>query len=400
MTTGGSLAVADDRPADDGHAGAGGGGWSGPDELRAALGEWLEANLTPEVVEAGRTGLHGQGDLELVRDWNHRLAGAGWAAISWPTEYGGREATVAEQLAYHEVMVAAEAPGPLNVIGVANIAPAIMAFGRPDQKERFLGPMLRGDEIWCQGMSEPDAGSDLASLRTRAAAAEDGFVVNGQKTWNSLGQYADWCQLYVRTDPEAPKHKGISCLLVDMRSPGIEVRPLRTMTGDAQFAELFFTDVYVPGDCLLGPLHDGWRVAMTTLSFERAGVAKFHLGLAARFEQLVEEARRSGVTISPTLRDRMVRLYSQIACMRWMTSRELEAIGAGNKPSPAGGSLTKLVWAAASQELADIGFSLFGDRSANQWTWAMLGSRSSSIAGGTTEINRNIVAEHGLGLPR
>jgi alkylation response protein AidB-like acyl-CoA dehydrogenase len=172
------------------------------------------------------------------------------------------------------------------------------------------------------------------------------------------------------------------------------------MTGDAQFAELFFTDVDVPGDCLLGPLHDGWRVAMTTLSFERAGVAKFHLGLAARFEQLVEEARRSGVTISPTLRDRMVRLYSQIACMRWMTSRELEAIGAGNKPSPAGGSLTKLVWAAASQELADIGFSLFGDRSANQWTWAMLGSRSSSIAGGTTEINRNIVAEHGLGLPR
>jgi alkylation response protein AidB-like acyl-CoA dehydrogenase len=398
MTTDGSLAVADDRPADS-HAGERG-GWSGPDELRAALGEWLEANLTPEVVEAGRTGLHGQGDLELVRDWNHRLADAGWAAISWPTEHGGRGATVAEQLAYHEVMVAAEAPGPLNVIGVANIAPAIMAFGRPDQKERFLGPMLRGDEIWCQGMSEPDAGSDLASLRTRAAAAENGFVVNGQKTWNSLGQFADWCQLYVRTDPEAPKHKGITCLLVDMRSPGIEVRPLRTMTGDDQFAELFFTDVDVPGDCLLGPLHDGWRVAMTTLSFERAGVAKFHLGLAARFEQLVEEARQSGVTISPTLRDRMVRLYSQIACMRWMTSRELAAIGAGNKPSPAGGSLTKLVWAAASQELADIGFSLFGDRSANKWTWAMLGSRSSSIAGGTTEINRNIVAEHGLGLPR
>ncbi len=399
MTTDGSLTVADDRPGGD--AGAQGpGGWSGADELRAALGQWLEANLTPEVVEAGRTGLHGQGDIELVRDWNHRLAEAGWAAISWPTEFGGHEATVAEQLAYHEVMVAAEAPGPLNVIGVANIAPAIMAFGRPDQKERFLAPMLRGDEIWCQGMSEPDAGSDLASLRTRAADSGDQFVVNGQKTWNSLGQYADWCQLYVRTDPDAPKHKGISCLLVDMRSPGIEVRPLRTMTGDDQFAELFFTDVQVPHDCLLGPLHEGWRVAMTTLSFERAGVAKFHLGLAARFEQLVEEARRSGVTISPTLRDRMVRLYSQIACMRWMTSRELEAIGAGNKPSPAGGSLTKLVWAAASQELADIGFSLFGDRSANHWTWALLGSRSSSIAGGTTEINRNIVAEHGLGLPR
>jgi alkylation response protein AidB-like acyl-CoA dehydrogenase len=398
MTTDGSLAVADD-PADQDDA-TPGRPWSGPDELRVALGEWLDANLTPQVVEAGRTGLHGEGDLELLRDWNHRLTDAGWAAISWPLEFGGHEASVAEQLAYYEIMVARDAPGPLNVIGVANIAPAIMAFGRPDQKQRFLSPMLRGDEIWCQGMSEPDAGSDLASLRTAAVVADDGFVVNGQKTWNSLGQYADWCQLYVRTDPEAPKHKGISCLLVDMRTPGIEVRPLRTMTGDAPFAELFFTDVEIPRDCLLGPLHDGWRVAMTTLSFERAGVAKFHLGLAARFAQLVEEARRSGVTITPVMRDRMVQLYSQIACMRWMTSRELEAIGAGNKPSPAGGSLTKLMWAAAGQELADIGFSLFGDGTANSWSWALLSSPSSSIAGGTTEINRNIVAEHGLGLPR
>ena len=254
------------------------------------LADWLEANLTPEMAAAGRMGLHSDGDLELLRAWNHRLADAGLAAIAWPAEYGGRDATVAEQLAYYEVMVAAEAPGPVNVIGVANIAPAIMAFGRPAQQERFLTPMLRGDEIWCQGMSEPDAGSDLASLRTSAKVVDDGFVVNGQKTWNSLGQYADWCQLYVRSDPDVPKHKGISCLLVDMRTPGIEVRPLRTMTGDSTFAELFFTDVFVPRDGLLGPLHDGWRVAMTTLSFERAGVAKFHLGLAARFEQLVAEA--------------------------------------------------------------------------------------------------------------
>jgi alkylation response protein AidB-like acyl-CoA dehydrogenase len=295
MSADGSLAVADHRPIDDTDMGTSD-SWSGPEELRVALARWLDANLTPEVVQAGRTGLHGEGDVELLRDWNRRLADAGWAAISWPVEHGGRDATVAEQLAYYEVMVAADAPGPLNVIGVANIAPAIMAFGRPEQKERFLAPMLRGGEIWCQGMSEPDAGSDLASLRTAAAVSEDGFVLNGQKTWNSLGQYADWCQLYVRTDPEAPKHKGISCLLVDMRTPGIEVRPLRTMTGDETFAELFFTDVHVPRDSLLGPLHDGWRVAMTTLSFERAGVAKFHLGLTARFEQLVTEARKAGVT--------------------------------------------------------------------------------------------------------
>ncbi len=399
MSADGSLAVAGDYPARP-EMTAWPVTWSGPEQLRAALTDWLETNLTPEVATAGRMGLHSDGDFELLRAWNHCLADAGLAAISWPSEYGGRDASVAEQLAYYEVMVAADAPGPVNVIGVANIAPAIMAFGHSGQQERFLTPLLRGDEIWCQGMSEPDAGSDLASLRTSARVVDDGFVVNGQKTWNSLGQHADWCQLYVRTDPDAPKHKGISCLLVDMRTPGIEVRPLRTMTGDSTFAELFFDDVFVPRDCLLGPLHEGWRVAMTTLSFERAGVAKFHLGLAARFDQLVAEAKQAGTVISPVLRDRMARLYSSIACMRWMTSRELEAIGAGGKPSPAMGSLTKLMWAAAGRELADIGFTLFGDGTENHWRWSLISSPSSSIAGGTTEINRNIVAEHGLGLPR
>jgi alkylation response protein AidB-like acyl-CoA dehydrogenase len=402
-----TAALAVSRPSENdlpGGAHEQGGLGTGPDALRAELSAWLDAHLTPEVVSAGRGGLHGTGDVEVLRDWNRRLADAGWAAISWPVEHGGRDATVAEQLAYHEVMVAADAPGPLNVIGVANIAPAIMAFGRPDQTTRFLRPMLRGDEIWCQGMSEPDAGSDLASLRTSATAVEDGFVINGQKTWNSLGEHADWCQLYVRTDPEAPKHKGLSCLLVDMRTPGIEVRPLRTMTGESPFAELFFTDVHVPSDALLGPLHEGWRVAMTTLSFERAGVAKFHLQLTARFEELVAQARQADVTLTPVVRDRMIRLYSSIACMGWMTTRELEAVGAGGKPSPASGSITKLMWAAAGQELADLGYTIFGDSprggSEGPWGWALLNSRANSIAGGTTEINRNIVAEHGLGLPR
>ena len=226
----------------------------------------------------------------MLRRWNRALADAGWAAVAWPAEYGGRDASVAEQLAYHEVMAAADAPGPVNVIGVANIAPAILDAGTQEQKDRFLLPMLRGDEIWCQGMSEPDAGSDLASLRTAAVLDGDQFVINGQKTWNSLGHHADWCQLYVRTDPTAPKHAGISCLLVDMRTPGIEARPLRTMTGDSTFSELFFTDVRVPKTALLGPLNQGWKVAMTTLSYERAGVAEFHLSLSARFADLVEEA--------------------------------------------------------------------------------------------------------------
>ncbi len=369
--------------------------------FREALEEWLEANLTPEVIAAGREGYEDEHTLKVLRVWNQALADAGWAAVSWPAAYGGRDATVEEQLAYHEVMAAAGAPGPVNVIGVSNIAPAILEAGTQEQKDRFLGPMLRGDEIWSQGMSEPDAGSDLGSLRTAAVIDGDQFVINGQKTWNSLGNHADWCQLYVRTDPEAPKHGGISCLLVDMRTPGIEVRPLRTMTGDVMFSEIFLTDVRVPVQSLLGPLNGGWKVAMTTLSYERAGVAKLHLGLSARFDELMDETKRSGLTVSAVDRDRLSQLYSRIACLRWSTARELEAVGRGGRPSPAMGSMAKLMWAEISQELAGVAVGMLGPGALEgNWTKSLTGSVGSSIAGGTSEINRNIVAEHGLGLPR
>jgi alkylation response protein AidB-like acyl-CoA dehydrogenase len=207
--------------------------------------------------------------------------------------------------------------------------------------------------------------------------------------------------MYVRTDPDAPKHGGISCLLVDMTTPGIEVRPLRTMTGEVMFSEIFLTDVRVPVSSMLGPLNGGWKVAMTTLSYERAGVAKLHLGLSARFEELVEETRRSGVTVSPVARDRLAQLYSRIACLRWSTARELEAVGRGGRPSAAMGSLAKLMWAEISQELAGVALGLLGPGALDgPWSKSLVGSRGSSIAGGTSEINRNIVAEHGLGLPR
>jgi alkylation response protein AidB-like acyl-CoA dehydrogenase len=375
------------------------------DEFRPSLTRWLGENLTPEVVAAGRAGLVNAHTIEILRAWNRTLADAGWAAISWPIEFGGRSATIAEQLAFHEVMVDFDAPGPVNSIGVANIAPAIMAIGTQEQKDRYLAPMLRGDEIWCQGMSEPDAGSDLASLKTSAVAVADGdgegFVINGQKTWNSLGEFADWCQLYVRTDPSVPKHKGISCLLVDMRSPGVEVRPMRSMVGETVFSEIFFTDVRVPARALLGSLHEGWQVAMTTLSHERAGVARFHLVLTARFNELLEDARRAGVVATPVQRDRLARLYASIGAMRYMTTRELEAIGHGGQPSPAMGSVAKLMWAHATQELADLAVGLFGSGALDgPWTQHLIASPGVSIAGGTSDINRNIVAEHGLGLPR
>jgi alkylation response protein AidB-like acyl-CoA dehydrogenase len=261
--------------------------------------------------------------------------------------------------------------------------------------------MLRGGDIWCQGMSEPDAGSDLASLRTRAVDDGEVFVVNGQKTWNSLGRYADWCQLYVRTDPDAPKHKGISCLLVDMRSPGIEVRPVRTMAGDLTFSELFFTDVRVPKDALLGPLHGGWGVAMATLSHERAGVARLHLSLSRRFDQLLAEARGRPSLADPVVRQRLAAVYSRIACMRWGTTRELHSVATGHAPSPTMGSLTKLMWSLTEQQLAELAVDLMGlDGLSGHWAKGLASSRQSTIAGGTTEINRNILAEHGLGLPR
>jgi alkylation response protein AidB-like acyl-CoA dehydrogenase len=369
--------------------------------FRRALTEWLNANLTPEVVDAGREGLEGPEALEVLRSWNRILADAGWAAVAWPTEYGGRDATVEEQLAYLEVMADAGAPGPVNVIGVANIAPAILEFGTEDQKDRFIGPLLRGDEIWCQGMSEPDAGSDLGSLRTAATIDGDEFVVNGQKTWNSLGHLADWCQLYVRTDPSAAKHGGLSCLLVDMKSPGLEVRPLRTMTGEVMFSELFFSDVRVPMTSLLGPLNEGWKVAMTTLSYERAGVAKFHLSLSARFAALVEETRRTGIEVTPVQRDRLAHLYGRIACLRWSTARELESVGRGGRPSPSMGSLAKLMWADITQDLAGLAVGMLGpDGLGGPWSKGLCAAPGVSIAGGTSEINRNIVAERGLGLPR
>jgi alkylation response protein AidB-like acyl-CoA dehydrogenase len=371
---------------------------SGADEFRAELRTWLVDHLTPEVVEAGGRAVEG-GSLELLRAWNRTLADGGWAAPSWPVQHGGRGAGVDEQLAYLEETSRVRAPGPVNVIGVSNIAPAIMQFGTPEQQARYLQPMLRGDEIWSQGMSEPDAGSDLASLRTAAVEDGDDFVINGQKTWNSLGHLADWCQLYVRTDPTAKKHAGISCFLVDMRTPGIEARPITTITGGQTFAELFFSDARVPRSAMLGPLHQGWSVAMTTLSHERAGVARLHLSLANRLEDLLADPRARQGLEDPVLRDRLARVFASIRCMRYLTERSLSDPAAAG----AGGSLAKLSWAQADQALADVAVDLIGLdalRADDHWSDNLLGVRQASIAGGTTEINKNIVGEHVLGLPR
>ncbi len=285
-------------------------------ELRA----WLEEHFTPEVREAVAHRYEGDAHIdpfEAQRAWNATLFDGGWAAPSWPAAFGGRDAGILEQLALNEEMDLAGAPGPVNAIGVANIAPAIMTYGTPEQQERFLRPMLRGDHIWSQGMSEPEAGSDLASLRCRAELDGDDFVVTGQKTWNSNGDKAHWCQLYVRTDASGPKHQGITCLLVDMSTPGIEVRPIRTMAGDSGFAEVFFDEVRIPRSALLGTVDEGWNVATRTLSNERAGVATLYLHLRRKLDRLIEEAGEPSPdgrrpTDSAVVRDALAARYTDV----------------------------------------------------------------------------------------
>jgi alkylation response protein AidB-like acyl-CoA dehydrogenase len=373
--------------------------------FRKELRAWLSTNLTDEVKTADRHRGRDPQAFETLRAWDATVADAGWGAVSWPQEYGGRGASVLEQLVYAEETTRARAPMPLNVIGMNNIAPAIMQYGTEDQMRRLLPRMMRADDIWCQGMSEPEAGSDLASLRTRATRDGDDFVVNGQKIWTSLGHRADWCQLYVRTDPDASKHKGISCLIVDMKSPGIEVRPLVTINGAADFAEVFFTDVRVPADALLGPLNAGWQVATTTLSHERAGAARLYAQMEMQLADLVADLRDHVVDGKPALDNsatlcRLGDVAVRIKYLELLCKRSISAMLHGGD-ALGSASLAKSVWAELGQDLAELAFDVFGPHGSDgRWMDRRLSSRSLTIAGGTTQITKGITATRVLGLPR
>jgi alkylation response protein AidB-like acyl-CoA dehydrogenase len=370
------------------------------EQFRKELRAWLAANLTEEVVAAGRRRARDPETFETLRAWDAKLADAGWGAVSWPEEYGGRGAGVLEQLAYAEETIRARAPVPLNVIGLNNIAPAIMQYGTDAQKRDLLPRMVRADDIWCQGMSEPDAGSDLASLRTRAVRDGDDFVVNGQKIWTSLGHRAAWCQLYVRTDPDAPKHKGISCLIVDMNLPGIEARPLVTLNGAADFAEVFFNDVRVPADALLGPLNAGWQVATTTLSHERAGAARLYAQLEMQLRDLVADLAEAKLLEDTATLRRLGEVAVRIKYLEVLCQRSISATLHGGD-ALGSASLAKSVWAEIGQELAALAFDVLGPLGGHRrWTEYRLTSRSLTIAGGTTQINKSVTATRVLGLPR
>jgi alkylation response protein AidB-like acyl-CoA dehydrogenase len=379
------------------------------EQVRKELRAWLAANLTDDVIAANRGRGRDEAAFQTLRTWSATLADAGWAAVSWPQEYGGRGAGVLEQLVCAEETTRARVPVHLNVIGMNNIAPAIMQYGTEEQKRTLLPRMMRADDIWCQGMSEPEAGSDLASLRTRGVRGSDSqgdhFVVNGQKIWTSLGHRADWCQLYVRTDPDAPKHKGISCLILDMSLPGIEVRPLVALNGEADFAEVFFDNVRVPADALLGPENGGWRIATTTLSYERAGAARLYTEMRERLAELVRDLADVRVDNRPILEDattlrRLGEIALRIKYLEMLCKRSISAILYGGDAFGSA-SLAKTIWGEVGQEIGALAFDLLGSHpDGGRWVDYRLTSRSLTIAGGTTQINKNITAQRVLGLPR
>ena len=378
------------------------------ESFRTEFRAWLDANVTDELRAIGQSlsAERDSAELAVRLAFNRALADARYAAIAWPEEYGGRGAGVMEQVVWAEEMDRAEAPGPINVLGIPNVAPAIMTYGTEEQKHALLPPMLRGDDIWCQGFSEPDAGSDLASLRTSAVRDGDDWIVTGQKIWTTLGHLASCCELLVRSDPDVPKHKGITCLLVDMTLPGITVRPLVTITGAHEFNEVFFDEVRVPVASTLGPVNEGWRVAMTTLSHERGGVAKLHLGTRRKVQRLFELARGTPVgdgrmaADDPVLRQELARVYLEAELLKLVSDRAISGELHGRTLGPES-SIAKLVWSETEQHLADVAAAVLGpDAGSGPWGTDRVGVRSHTIAGGTTQVNKNIIAQRVLGLPR
>jgi alkylation response protein AidB-like acyl-CoA dehydrogenase len=364
------------------------------DELRA----WLDANQPGPEPENDE-------DANYIwrRDFQRELAKGGWAAVHWPVEYGGRGATLTESAIFFEELGRSGSPLPANVLGLLLAGPTIMTWGTPEQKDRYLNPILSADEVWCQGFSEPDAGSDFASVKTRAVKDNGGWRVTGQKVWTSAAQYAQWCMLVARTDPEVPKHKGLTYFLMDMEQDEVQVRPLKQITGDSEFNELFIDDAYIPDENVLGGEGNGWKVALTTLMNERAGLAFFlQVRLRQQLDRLIDEAAARGLLDDPVVADRLGELLLKSEALRLTAYRGLTAIEKYGQPGPEG-SLTKWMWSETNQQLTQFAADLLGPialQAGGHWAYELLRARGNSIEGGTTEVLKNIVAERVLGLPK
>jgi len=362
------------------------------DEIRA----WLRDHHPgpePDGTEAG---------FEHRLAWQRTLHDAGYAGIAWPKEYGGRGATLMEQTIFNEELVRARAPAPANVLGLIMGGPVVITLGTEDQKRRFLAPILSGDEIWCQGFSEPDSGSDLASVRTRAQRADGGWRITGQKVWTSFAHRARWCMLLTRTSDDARYHN-LTYFVCDMRQPGVTVRPLRQITGDTEFNEVFFDSVFVGDENVIGRPGEGWNVALTTLMFERPGLGVASaLGIKLALRELAELIRARGLANDSAIRRRFGKLVVDAEAIRLNGYRGLSRTQRDGVPGPEG-SMIKIQWATVNQALTELAVDVLGvDALAidSVWTHRMLRARANSIEGGTSEIQRNILAERVLALPR
>jgi alkylation response protein AidB-like acyl-CoA dehydrogenase len=366
-------------------------------EFRDALRSWLEDNHPGEEPQSENEA------FEFRREWQGRLHDAGYAGLSWPEEYGGRGATLIEQAIFGEEMSRAKAPSAANVLGLVMGGPVVIGHGTEEQKKRYLGPILSAEEIWCQGFSEPDSGSDLASLKTRAVKSNGEWVVTGQKVWTTLAHEAKWCMLVARTDQDAPKHQGLTYFLMDMEQDAVQVRPLRQITGEAEFNELFMEEAAIPDENVIGGVGNGWAVAITTLMHERAGIgAASAISVKIALGQLVELAKERGVADDPIVRQRIAQLEIEAEALRLNAWRGLTQIMRHGVPGPEG-SLPKLQWASVNQGLTELAMEIRADDGVlrdSEWTYRFLRARANSIEGGTTEILKNVVAERVLGLPK
>jgi alkylation response protein AidB-like acyl-CoA dehydrogenase len=348
--------------------------------------------------------------LTWQKSWLSALFDAGLAGPSWPREYGGMDLDFAKQVIYQEEYARARVPGPLGT-GLGIAAPTIIKYGTPEQKERFLAPMLRGDSVWAQGYSEPGAGSDLQALRTTARRDGDEYVVNGQKVWNSSAEIADVIFTLVRTGTQESRQAGISYLLIDAHAPGVTVRPIRDLTGDAHFTEIFFEDVRVPVANRIGEENGGWQCVRTSLGHERAAGAMNQAAMYRRvLDELIELARERGITADPMVRDRLADLEIRVRIMRYTGMRTISDIAARGEPGPAS-STSRLLIVMFEQDLHEIAVELLGEYGVlgrrdphavqrGRWVWGFLRTRASTIGAGTAEIQRNTIAEQVLGLPR
>ena len=377
--------------------------------FRAEARDWLVTQLHGEFASVRGRG--GPGDehalFEERHAWERALGAAGWTCLSWPREYGGRDASLLEQVMFYEEYARAGGPGRVGLVGEGLIGPTILHFGSDDQRARFLPRIASGDELWCQGYSEPNAGSDLANLSTRAELDGDEWVIDGQKVWTSLAHWAQWCFVLARTDRDAPRHRGISYLLVPMDQPGIEIRPIKQITGTSEFNEVFFDGARTAAGLVVGEVNGGWKVAMGTLAFERGALTLGQqLGFANEWREIVAAARERGVAIDPVTRQKLARTYIAVEIMRYTALRGLTAMSRGEVTRET--SIGKLFWANLHRGMGELAMDVLGP-------WSQVGdalpyeltlpqrmflyTRADTIYGGSNQIQRNIIGERVLGLP-